>query len=183
MTQVTWEKNADTAAAVGQRLTWNRRYAYLIVGLALVGAVAYLVVTGLVTGGQYYITVDELLADSDKVGKSVRVAGAVDGNTIGYDPVTHELSFTVAHIPNDGDAIQEAGGLAEVLYVALQDDSATRMQVVWENGEVPDLLQHEAQAIMTGTLGEDGIFYANQVFLKCPTRYSDEVPQQAASTE
>jgi cytochrome c-type biogenesis protein CcmE len=38
-------------------------------------------------------------------------------------------------------------------------------------------LKHEAQAIVTGTLGEDGVFYADELLLKCPTRYQEEVPQ------
>ncbi|NJL57955.1 cytochrome c maturation protein CcmE [bacterium] len=33
---------------------------------------------------------------------------------------------------------------------------------------MPDLLQHEAQAILTGTLGDDGVFYATELLLKCP---------------
>jgi cytochrome c-type biogenesis protein CcmE len=45
-------------------------------------------------------------------------------------------------------------------------------------GVKPDLLQNEAQAIVTGELGEDGIFYANELLLRCPTRYEEAVPDQ-----
>ena len=38
---------------------------------------------------------------------------------------------------------------------------------------MPDLLQHEAQAIMTGRLGDDGVFYADELLLKCPSRYEE----------
>jgi cytochrome c-type biogenesis protein CcmE len=41
------------------------------------------------------------------------------------------------------------------------------------------LLRHEAQAIMTGELGEDGIFYADELLLKCPTKYEEAVPEQS----
>jgi cytochrome c-type biogenesis protein CcmE len=41
-------------------------------------------------------------------------------------------------------------------------------------------LKNEAQAIVEGYLDEDGIFRANNLMLKCPTRYSDEVPAQVA---
>jgi cytochrome c-type biogenesis protein CcmE len=41
------------------------------------------------------------------------------------------------------------------------------------------LLRDEAQAIMTGKLGEDGIFYADELLLKCPTKYQEAVPGQA----
>ena len=43
---------------------------------------------------------------------------------------------------------------------------------------MPDLLQNEAQAILTGQLGADGVFYADELLLKCPTRYEEAVPQQ-----
>ena len=37
----------------------------------------------------------------------------------------------------------------------------------------------EAQAVMTGHLGADGVFYASELLLKCPTKYEQAVPQQA----
>ena len=40
-------------------------------------------------------------------------------------------------------------------------------------------LRNEAQAIMTGHMGEDGVFYAEELLLKCPTRYEEAVPEQA----
>jgi cytochrome c-type biogenesis protein CcmE len=55
-----------------------------------------------------------------------------------------------------------------------------RVVVRWENAEIPDLLQNEAQAIMTGKLDANGVFHANEVLLKCPTRYADEAPAQAS---
>jgi len=33
---------------------------------------------------------------------------------------------------------------------------------------------------MTGALGEDGVFYAEELLLKCPSRYEDGVPSQVA---
>jgi cytochrome c-type biogenesis protein CcmE len=48
-------------------------------------------------------------------------------------------------------------------------------------GPKPDLLRNEAQAIVTGKLNEDGVFYAEELLLKCPTRYEEAVPQQADS--
>jgi len=40
-------------------------------------------------------------------------------------------------------------------------------------------LKDEAQAIVTGKIGEDGVFYADELLLKCPTRYEEQVPAQA----
>ena len=52
------------------------------------------------------------------------------------------------------------------------------MKVVYV-GPKPDLLRNEAQAIMTGHLSADGVFYAEELLLKCPTRYEEAVPEQA----
>lgn len=178
MTDATWEKNPANVRAARSYL--GSRAKYLVIGLILLGAVGYLLVTGTATA-RYYITVDELVVDAGNMGKNVRVAGAVDGDTIKFDPETSTLSFTVVSIPNDNEAIREQGGLGNVLHNALTDSTATRMHVEWAQGEWPDLLQHEAQAIMTGTLDENGVFHANEVLLKCPTRYSDDVPEQVVS--
>ena len=179
MSELTWEKNQQTASIARSFL--NSRARYLFIGLVLLGIVVYLVVSGTATG-RYYITVDELVSKPENVGKNVRVAGAVDGATIHFDPDTQVLSFTVVNIPNDNDVIKEAGGLAEVLHTALESPQATRLNIVWANAELPDLLQHEAQAIMSGKLDENGVFHASEVLLKCPTRYSDDVPDQVAGT-
>jgi len=60
------------------------------------------------------------------------------------------------------------------------DPSRSRVTVQYI-GPLPDLLRHEAQAIVTGKLGEDGIFHADELLLKCPTKYEEAVPEQSAS--
>ena len=60
------------------------------------------------------------------------------------------------------------------------DPGRNRLSVVYE-GPKPDLLRHEAQAIMTGRMGEDGVFYADELLLKCPTRYEESLPEQSNS--
>jgi len=100
------------------------------------------------------------------------------GDTIEYDPQNLTIRFSVAHIPGDHNEIERMGGMALVLKQAAQDSSLARMRVVYE-GVKPDLLKNEAQAIMTGKLGEDGVFYAEELLLKCPTKYEEAVPEQA----
>jgi cytochrome c-type biogenesis protein CcmE len=124
------------------------------------------------------MTVDELKAEGSSVlGKSLRASGAVIGDTIQYDPQTLTLSFDVAHVPGDNADIEAQGGLAFVLHEAVVDPARARIKVVYV-GPKPDLLRDEAQAIMTGHLGEDGIFYADELLLKCPTKYEEAVPEQ-----
>jgi len=50
------------------------------------------------------------------------------------------------------------------------------------SGVRPDQLKNEAQAIVTGTLRADGVFEAEELLLKCPTRYEESIPQQAETT-
>lgn len=145
----------------------------------MLAAVVLLVVTSLKGNAQYYLTVDELVSGKVSGGSSVRVSGVVLGDTIKYDPRTLNLSFTVAHIPGDNDEIEALGGLSEVLHQASLNPKANRLNVVY-NGVQPDLLTNEAQAIMTGKLGEDGVFYADELLLKCPSRYEEGVPSQVA---
>ena len=80
-------------------------------------------------------------------------------------------------MPVDQAILNEEGGLAEALYAAVNDPDRARMEVVYV-GVKPDLLRHEAQAIMAGTMSEDGIFYADELLLKCPTRYEEAGPEQ-----
>ena len=101
------------------------------------------------------------------------------GDTIQYDPQTLTLSSDVAHVPGDNAEIEAEGGLAVVLHQAVIDPTRARMKVVYV-GPKPDLLRDEAQAIMTGHLGDDGVFYADELLLKCPTKYQEAVPSQAA---
>ena len=152
---------------------------FIISGALLLAAVVVLIITSLRGNAQYYLTVEELAAG--KAGKSadIRVSGVVLGDTIQYDPKTFHLTFTIAHIPGDNREIEAQGGLAAVLHTASLNPEAARLDVVY-NGVKPDLLTNEAQAILTGSLGDDGVFYADELLLKCPSRYEDEIPQQVS---
>ncbi len=152
---------------------------FVIGGLLILGAVVFLIATATKDASQFFMTVDELNAEGPAVvDKNLRVTGAVIGDTIQYDPSTLTLTFEVAHVPADEADLKDEGGLAEALHQATIDPSRSRMTVVYV-GVKPDLLRHEAQAIVTGHLGADGIFYAEELLLKCPTRYEEAVPEQA----
>ncbi|HEY2980877.1 MAG TPA: cytochrome c maturation protein CcmE [Anaerolineales bacterium] len=152
---------------------------FVVGGVAILGAVVYLIVTSTQASAEYFMTVDEVnAAGADVNGKSLRVSGAVVGNTIQYDAQTLTLTFEVAQVPGDNTEIDAQGGLAEVLHAAVTDPARNRMRVVYV-GPRPDLLRDEAQAIMTGRIGADGIFRADELLLKCPTRYEQALPEQA----
>ncbi len=152
---------------------------FMIGGLFILGAVVFLIWTATKASAEYFLTINELNAKGPSiVDKSVRVSGAVIGSTIQYDAQNLTLTFEVAHVPADESVLKEDGGLAAALHQAVVDPSRARMKVVYV-GPKPDLLRDEAEAIMTGHLGTDGIFHADELLLKCPTRYQEAVPQQA----
>jgi cytochrome c-type biogenesis protein CcmE len=170
MAEATWEKPKGAGLPSGRQK--NERWKFLIGGLLILGAVAYLIASGMSAGARYYITVDDLVGKPDYAGKTVRVAGVVLGDSIKYDDKNLILDFTVANVPMDYT------NLADALHQAALNTSATRIKVHIENEVKPDLLRDEAQAIMTGKLGEDGVFYATELNLKCPTRFEEAQPGQ-----
>ncbi len=156
------------------------RVKFLVGGLLIIAAIAYLIISSTKANAQYFFTIDELQSRGQSMlGQNVRISGAVIGDSIRYDPASLSLSFTIANVPADNKQIEAQGGLAAVLHAAVIDPSRTRLQAVYV-GPKPDLLRDEAQAIMTGKLGEDGVFYADELLLKCPTKYEEAVPSQSA---
>jgi cytochrome c-type biogenesis protein CcmE len=156
-----------------------QRTKFILGGLLILAAVVYLIVSSTKASAEYFMTVDEITAKGQSaVGQSARLSGAVIGDTVKYDAATLTLTFDVAQVSGDNKEIEAQGGLAKVLAEAVKDPTRQHMSVVYV-GPKPDLLRGEAQAIMTGKLGSDGIFYADELLLKCPTKYQEAVPEQA----
>lgn len=156
---------------------------FIIGGVVIVSAIVYLMVSSLQANVQYFLTVDEVLEKQlagELSGRNIRLSGAVLGDTIEYDMDTLELSFTIVHVPGDVELVDDEGGLAAALHNAVTDPDRSRLQVVYY-GARPDLLQNEAQAILTGELLANGVFEADELLLKCPTKYEGAVPDQAGS--
>jgi cytochrome c-type biogenesis protein CcmE len=155
----------------------GNRTKFIVGGALILAAIIFLIATSTQAGKQYYMTVEELYARGDEaVGLPASVIGAVIGDTIVIEKGTTIIRFTVAHLPADNEELEALGGLTEALKLAVNDPKAMHLDVVYD-GAPPDLLQDEAQAILTGTLGEDGIFYADELLLKCPTRYDEAAPE------
>ncbi len=152
---------------------------FIAAGLLIVVAVAYLIVTSTGSTARYFITIEELRAMDDEAReRDITISGAVLGDTIAYDASQPRVTFTIVQVPGDPKEVERAGGLSKVLHDAVNDPDAPRLEVVYDDIK-PDLLQHETQAIIRGRLGEDGRFYADEVLLKCPTRYEEGVPGQS----
>jgi len=155
---------------------------FVLGGLLILGAVVFLIWSSTAATSEYFLTINELNdKGSSVVNRNVRLSGAVLGDTIHYDAQTLTLTFEIAHVPGDNSLIEDEGGLAMALHQAVIDPTRARVKIEYV-GPLPDLLRDEAQAIVTGKLGEDGIFHADELLLKCPTKYEEAVPEQAAST-
>ncbi len=176
MAEATWEKPRGEIAV---SKTAPKRVKFIIVGAILMGAVGFLILTGTASGARFFITVNEVLGRPDLAGKTVKMTGAVVGSTIKFDPDSKTINFTLANITDDNAELEREGGLANALHLAVTDPTAKRIQVVVPNQPMPDLLKDEAQAIVTGRLGADGVFTADELLLKCPSKYASELPNQA----
>ena len=157
MADTTWTNQGDVLTG-----TKSNRLKFIVGGAVLLTAVVFLVVNAMSGNTQLYKTVNEFYAEQSRLtGRDLRVAGWVVGDTVQYtqiDATTSRLEF---------DIVDD-----------LTDPNAQRLHVVAMNEPKPDLLQDQAQALVEGHAGQDGIFYANQggLLLKCPTRYEEMDP-------
>lgn len=168
MAEMTWEKPKTIEKP--KRGLSTERTKFLIGGGLILAAVLYLLVSGTMQGARFFITVDEVVNEASYVNQTVRVSGAVIGESIEYDSENATIHFTIVNIPNEFD------DLATALHEAIEDPNATRMDVVVYDEPMPDLLQHEAQAILTGAIDADGLFNASELLLKCPSRFEEASP-------
>lgn len=178
LTQQAWEK--PKAPALSAALARGNKLKFVLVSIGLIAIVGFLLISGTASSGQYFITVNALLTKPELAGRTVRVTGAVIGSSIHNDQESHTFTFTLANLNDDPDSLGKAGGLAKALHLAVVDPSAAHLNVVVLNQPLPDLLQDEAQAILTGTLDASGVFHADEVLLKCPSRYQSDLPKQSA---
>ena len=139
----------------------NNRLKFVVGGVLLVAAIVYLVVSAMSGNTQLYKTVGEFYDEQDRlIGRDLRVAGFVLGDSIEFvqiDATTTRLEFDIVDDINN---------------------PAQRLHIVAMNEPKPDLLQHEAQALVEGSANENGEFISNQggLLLKCPTRYEELDP-------
>lgn len=134
---------------------------FVVAGVVMLVAVAFLITQALSNEGQFFITVNEYFAAPAKYAdRDFRVSAWVDGDSIQFTQIDAETSRLEFDIVDD---------LA---------NPTQKLHIVALNEPLPDLLQHEAQAIVVGRIGSDGAMHANPdgLLLKCPTRYEEGAP-------
>lgn len=124
-----------------------RRKTKVAAGLSvIVVCLVYLVVAGFKNTSVYYFTVSELHArEASLGGKRVKVAGKVVEGSIQQDKATMEVRFQAT----------EGGQAIRVVY----------------RGIVPDTFKDGAEVVVEGKRGGDGVFRAETLLAKCPSKY------------
>ncbi|WP_374686575.1 cytochrome c maturation protein CcmE [Promineifilum sp.] len=155
MADVSWQNNNESLILEKPR---RNRLLFVIGGLVLISAVVFLVVNAMSGNTQLYKTVGEFYAERDRlVGRDLRVAGWVIGDSIIYTQIDAQTSRLEFDIVDD------------------LNNPTQRLHIVAMNEPKPDLLQGQAQALVEGSAGADGVFMSNPggLMLKCPTRYEE----------
>jgi cytochrome c-type biogenesis protein CcmE len=160
--------HAPPHAAQTQQQT-SSRLQFVMGGVLLLGAAILLIASSTVNGAQYYVTVEQLLQEPRYIGEDIRLSGVVLGETIAYDSRNLIIEFQIVNLPRKVD------NLAIAVHEAVTTPQTPRLLVRVEGEVMPNLLQHGAQAILTGRLGQDGIFHATELLLKCPTRVEETI--------
>ena len=126
-----------------------KRKKFLIGGIILLLAFAYLGFTGFRSSATYYYTVSEFLKQESSInGKVVRVNGQVALGSVEQEPGEFTLRFSIA-------------------------DGEESIPVVY-HGVVPDSFKAGSNIVIEGGLDSAGTFRAKTLMMKCPSKY---VPQ------
>lgn len=121
----------------------------VIASVAIAAALLYLVFVGMKDTMVFYYTVSEVAAqEEDLRGQPLRVAGNVVSGSIDSESTNLVHRFL----------IEEGGQQLQVVY----------------SGMPPDTFVDESEAVVEGTLGDDGVFQANFLMAKCPSKYEAE---------
>ena len=137
--------------ALSSRLP-SRKGRLLVAGTLLLGALFYLAYLAFQGSTVYYVTVDDLLAQG---------------------PDTTERSVRVNGLLLEGSFVRETGS-TEASFVLVDPEGVGQMNAVY-TGVVPDLFFNEhSQVVAEGRYGSDGVFHADLLIVKCPSKYASE---------
>ncbi len=126
---------------------------YFAGGLVILAVIAYVAYSSFQSNAVYYYTLREFKAQqSNLAGQTIRINGPLDKDSIQIDQKTLVLQFNL----KDGDIVQP------VVY----------------RGVAPDTLKTGESVVAEGHLGADGVFQADNILVKCPSKYEAQTPTQ-----
>ena len=127
-----------------------RRKKFLISGIIVVLAIGYLTFLGLQGGIPDYKVSEFLQQENSNYDGNARVIGEVAPGSVEQENAGSTLRFTIS-----------------------DTDGQESLPVVYQ-GVVPDTFTIGREVIVEGFLNSDGVFQADTILVKCPSRY---VPQ------
>ena len=136
-----------------ERRSVLRRHGRLIIGGTLfLGALIYFAWLAFQGSTVYYLTVDEIRTQgASAYGVQNRVSGKLVPESFEREPQGTLASF------------------------ALADEGGSHTLPTSYNGVVPDLFFNEhSEIIAEGNYGPDGVFHADQIIVKCPSKYASQ---------
>lgn len=122
---------------------------FILGGLAILGAVIYLVYANTQADAVYYFTVSELKNCTICNSQSVRVAGVVQQGSI-VNGEQQQISFVIS-------------------------DGGQSLPVVY-SGVVPDIFRPGIQVVVEGHYTGHGPFQAQTLLAKCPSKFQSATP-------
>ncbi len=120
------------------------RVPVVLLGVTVLGIFVALGATMFTRSVTYYRTPTEVLAAPQ--GTKVRISGTVVPGSISTDTTAGTVTFDVT-------------------------DKTSTVTVVY-TGPKPDTLKDDGEAVAEGALGSDGVFHAETLFAKCPSKFS-----------
>jgi cytochrome c-type biogenesis protein CcmE len=131
--------------------------------LLVVGAVGYLMYTGIRETSTYYFTIEEFLPKREALAnEGVRVAGRVQAGSVRWDPKDLRLSFVLGPF-KDGIGDQTAG--VPVHY----------------QGILPDMFAEGRDVIIEGRYNAGSALAAKTIMTSCPSKYEAEKSSQQSA--
>lgn len=126
------------------------RLSFLIAGIAILGAIIYLVVSNTQASAVYYMTVSELQSCKTCVTQDVRVAGVVEAGSIVRNDAQQTISFVITQ-------------------------GSQKMPVTY-TGVVPDIFRPGITVVVEGYYTGSGPFKAQTLLAKCPSKFQAATP-------
>lgn len=125
----------------------QKKIKFIIGSILIVLAVGYLISAGISNTSKYFLTVDELAAQSTSYyGTGIKVKGKVVAGSIERNPNNYlDIAFK----------IEEKSSNLKVLY----------------KGVTPDMFKDGGDVVVEGVLTKDGVFHANTLLTNCPSKY------------
>lgn len=125
---------------------------YIIGGVAMLGVIAFVMFNTFQSNTVYYYTVSELAAQRTQLsGQTIRVNGTLDKSSIQNDQKNLVLQFKI----NEKDLV---------------------LPVVY-HGVAPDTMGSGESVVAEGKLDSNGVFQANNILVKCPSKYQESPAQ------